>query len=90
MLLQRNLKGNQLLLDNLEQPLIALCEYCRRLLYSDYLLKELVRQADVEWGQRMDEQPLFEREGLPSLPGDPYTLESVRGTLSEIVSQLTP
>src|SRR4051794_25835696 len=84
MLLQRNLTGNALVLDNLEQPLVAVAGYCRKLLASDTLLRELVRQADVEWGQRMDERPYFEREGSEPHPNDPYTLDSVRAALSEL------
>lgn len=88
MLLHRQLKGSQLLLDRLDKPLDALAEHCRKLLASDYLLKELVREADVDWGQRMDERPHFDREGAPHDPGDPYTVESVRGALSDVVKQL--
>ena len=88
MLLQRNLKGSDLLLNNVDQPLAALAEYCRRVLESDYLLSELVRQADVEWGERMDERPHFGRVGMPADPDDPYTLESVRTALVGIVEQL--
>ena len=87
--LQRNLKGSELLLENLAQPLTGLVDYCRSVLASDFLLDELVRETDVEWGQRMDERPHFEREGIPLNPGDPYTAESVRLTLSEVVDQLT-
>jgi hypothetical protein len=90
MLLQRNLNGSALLLDNVERPLAALSGYCRHVLESDELLKELVRQADVEWGQRMDERPYFEREGAAAHPDDPYTIESVRRTLAEALKQLVP
>ena len=54
---------------------------------SDYLLRELVREADVEWGQRMDERPHFAREGSPEHPDDPYTTGSVRKALEEILEQ---
>ena len=57
-------------------------------LASDYLLKELVREADVEWGQRMDERPYFEKEGSTPHPNDPYTVESVRTALSDIMKRL--
>lgn len=88
LLLDRNLKGSALLLDNLDQPLAALAQYCEQLLASDFLLKELVREADVEWGRRMDERPYFEREGVAPHPGDPYTAQSVRATLGEVLKQL--
>ena len=87
-LLHRNLKGSMLLLDNLDQPLVALAGYCQRLLASDTLLKDLCREADVEWGRAMDERPYFEREGSPQHPNDPYTVESIRNALSEALKQL--
>jgi hypothetical protein len=88
LLLHRNLKGSERLLENLEQPLVALAGYCEQLLASDHLLKELVREADVEWGRRMEERPHFDREGTPPDPGDPYTADSVRSVLGEILQQL--
>jgi len=51
-------------------------------------LKEIVSEADVEWGRAMDERPHFERDGAPPHPNDPYTLEDVRTTLSEALKQL--
>jgi len=52
------------------------------------LLKELVRQADVEWGATMGERPYFEKEGCSRHSNDPYTVESVRIALSDLVQQL--
>jgi hypothetical protein len=86
--LHRHLKGSELLLDNLERPLVALADYCRSLLAVDYLLKEIVSEADVEWGRAMDERPHFEREGVPAHPDDPYTVETVRQTLSDTLKRL--
>ena len=86
--LHRQIKGSELLLNNFDQPLAVLKSYCQRVLDSDYLLRELVRGADVEWGRVMGERPYFEREGGSPDPEDPYTVESVRKTLSELVNQL--
>ena len=88
LLLHRNLKGSELLLQNLDQPLLAVADYCQQLLASDYLLEELVREADVEWGRRMDERPHFEKGGSPPHPADPYTADSVRTVLGEVLKQL--
>lgn len=88
LLLHRNLKGSEALLENLEQPLAALARYCQQLLASDYRLKELVREADVEWGRRMGERPHFDREGTSTDPGDPYTADSVHSVLGEILQRL--
>lgn len=86
--LLRHLKGSELLLDNLDRPLVALAEFCRSLLATDSRLKEVVREADTEWGRAMNERPYFEREGVPANPLDPYTVEGVRQTLSEALKQL--
>jgi hypothetical protein len=86
--LLRNVKGSELLLDNFEHPLVVLANSCRRILASDYLLDELVRDADIEWGRVMDERPHFERAGSPRDPDDPYTVESVRAALSGLLEQL--
>jgi hypothetical protein len=87
--LHRHLKGSQCLLDNIHEPLIALAQHCERLLGSDELLEETVRQADVEWGKAMDERPHFERPGGPIHPDDPYTVRSVRNALTAIVARLS-
>ena len=86
--LHRYVKGSELLLNNFEQPLVVLASYCQRVLDSDYLLKELVRDADVEWGRVMGERPHFEKVGAPCDSDDPYTVESVRNALCGILEQL--
>lgn len=87
-LLHRQLKGSELLLDNLDRPLLALANYCRQLLASDHLLTELVREADVEWGRRMDERPHFNKQGSLPHPDDPYTIDSVRTALGEVLKRI--
>jgi hypothetical protein len=87
--LHRHLKGSHLLLDRLDRPLAALAQFCRSVLVADTRLQELVREADVEWGRAMDERPHFEREGAPPDPEDPYTVESVRKALDEVVRLLS-
>lgn len=87
--LHRGVKGSELLLHNFEEPLVVLACYCQQVLDSEYLLKEVVRNADVEWGRLMDERPYFEREGSPRHPADPYTIESVRTALSGLIEQLS-
>src|SRR3954462_12260370 len=86
--LHRQVKGSELLLHNFEQPLVVLASYCQHVLKSDYLLEELVSDADVEWGRVMGERPYFEKEGSPHHPDDPYTVESVRNALSGLIKQL--
>ena len=86
--LHRDVKGSELLLNNFDRPLVVLASYCQQVLDSDYLLEELVRDADVEWGRVMGERPYFEKEGSPHHPDDPYTVESVRNALSGLLKQL--
>jgi hypothetical protein len=86
--LHRVVTGSELLLNNLDQPLVVLAGCCQRLLDSEYLLEELVRDADAEWGRVMGERPYFEKEGVSHDPDDPYTVESVRDALSGLLKQL--
>jgi hypothetical protein len=87
LVLRRRLKGSELVLNNYERPLAALAAYCQQMLGSEFQLKELVRECDVEWGRTMGERPYFEKDGAPH-PDDPYTVESVRRTLSDLAMQL--
>jgi hypothetical protein len=36
----------------------------------------------------MDERPHFDREGAPEHPDDPYTAESVRRALGDVLKQI--
>src|SRR5262249_31241116 len=58
--LLRSIKGSDFLLHNFDRPLLGLASYIQRVLHSEYFLKELVRQADIEWGQTLGERPYFE------------------------------
>ena len=53
---------SELLLNNFDGPLVVLASYCQQVLDSDYLLKEVVREADIEWGRVMLERPHLEKE----------------------------
>ncbi|MFL5240880.1 MAG: hypothetical protein ACJ8FY_02115 [Gemmataceae bacterium] len=86
--LLRGVKESELLLNNLDQPLMVLGSYCQQILGSEYLLEELVRHADIEWGRIFGERPYFEKAGSPPHADDPYTVESVRKTLSALLKQL--
>jgi len=86
--LHRHLKGSAPLLENPDQPLAVLASFCNRLLQSDQLLAELVREADVEWGKAMGERPHFDKPGSPPHSDDPYTLASVRSVLTEAMKRL--
>jgi hypothetical protein len=87
--LLRFVTGSEVLLKGFEQPLVALGDFIRLLLGSEYALKELVREADVEWGRVFGERPFFEKEGCPPHPDDPYTLASVRAALTQLAASLS-
>ncbi len=87
-LFRRVVQSDLLLLDDNDQPLAVLAKYVQQVLGSDYLLQDLVREADVEWGRVFDERPHFERPGCPPDPDDPYTTESVRSALSRLLDKL--
>jgi hypothetical protein len=86
--LLRQVSESELLLNALDQPLAVLAGHIRQILDSEYGLKELVREADVEWGRVFGERPRFEKDGCPPAPDDPYTLESVRAALIRLVGGL--
>jgi hypothetical protein len=88
--LHRRVKESDLLLGNFDHPLAVLADYCQRVLDSDYLLKDLVRATDVEWGRMMGERPFFDKEDASSHPDDPYTIDSTRHSLLAILQQLSP
>jgi hypothetical protein len=86
--LNRRIKTSELLLNNFEQPRDVILGYCSQILASEHLLRDLVRETDVEWGRAMDERPFFDREGAPRHPDDPYTFESVRQLLTHVLATL--
>jgi hypothetical protein len=86
--LHRHLKDSEPLLNNVDQPLVAVANYLKKVLASGHLLQEIVREGDAEWGRMMGERPHFDREGFPTRPDDPCTVESVRGTLERVVKAL--
>jgi hypothetical protein len=87
--LVRQVNAGDLLLNQFDRPLVALASHVRRVLECEYLLKELVREADVEWGRVLRERPFFEKEGCLPHPDDPYTAESVRTCLSQLLAKVT-
>ena len=86
--LLRDVASSPLLLRDHDQPLVALAEHVRQILASEPLLADLVRATDMQWGQVMGERPLFEREGAPPNPADPYTVASVRNALNCLLESL--
>jgi hypothetical protein len=87
--LARQVNQSEVLLSKPGEPLAALATYVGHVLDSEFLLKELVREADVEWGRVFGERPHFEKPGRPPDPDDPYTHASVRAALTELLGTLS-
>jgi len=87
--LLRQVKQSDLLLNNPDAPLVVLASFIQRILASEYLLQELVREADFEWGRTYGERPYFEKEGCPPHQDDPYTITSVQVALSQLLESLS-
>src|SRR5215510_7693557 len=85
----RHVMTSEVLLRNVDQPMVVLVSHVNQVLQSDMLLKDLVREADAEWGQAYGERPYFERAGPPPHPDDPYTLASVRHALTQLLERAT-
>jgi hypothetical protein len=85
----RHVRESELLDDHFEEPLVALAGYVQRVLDSEYRLQELVREADVEWGQVFGERPYFQKEGCPPHQDDPYTIDQARAALCQLIEKLT-
>ena len=80
--------GESLLNGDYDQPLAALTEDIRRILASEHLLEEFVREADAEWGRVQNERPYFQLPDRPPHRDDPYTIDSVRLALFELGERL--
>ena len=88
-ILVRDVGQSARLVDHHDEPLMVLADYLREVLGSEYLLRDLVREADMEWGRVLGERPHFERARAPPDPDDPYTIESVRSKLSGLAETMT-
>jgi hypothetical protein len=80
--------GESLLNSDYDRPLAALAEYIPRVLTSEHLLAEFVREADAEWGRVYGERPYFQEPSRPPHPADPFTIDSVRLTLFQLRERL--
>jgi hypothetical protein len=88
LVLRRHLAGSAALLQDVEHPLAVLESFFRRILESEPLLNEIVRESDFEWGRQMDERPHFNAPNSPPHADDPYTADSVRAALSKAIGEL--
>jgi len=86
--LLRQVRESEMLLADLDRPFVVLDAWVRRVLDSEYRLKDLVREVDMEWGRSFGERPLFEVEGRSPSPDDPYTIDSVRKALVQLLELL--
>ena len=87
--LQRRVLASEALLErSYERPLEALAGVAERLLASPPGLRGFVRAVDAEWGRIYSQRPYFQVGEAPPRPGDPYTFDSVRAALAELLEAL--
>ena len=82
-------KSDSLLSQNLDSPLKGLDEIIEKILNNQGLFYEIVRQADLKWGQMYEERPYFQKPGQPAHPDDEYSHQSVREKLSQLRQKLS-
>ncbi len=73
---------------HMRNPPEAAKDLIEAVLRSPETLYELVRQADVAWGQIYDSRPYFQQPGQAPHPDDEYTHESVQHTLEDCLRRL--
>ena len=73
---------------HMKNPPEAAKDLIGSILRSPETLYELVRQADVTWGQIYDSRPHFQQPGQAPHPDDEYTHESVQHTLEDCLRRL--
>ena len=86
--LLRRLASSEHLDGRYEEPTQFLADGLRHLLASEQRLRDVVTDADIEWGRITGERPFFEKEGTSPHPDDPYTMQSVRAKLSGLLAGL--
>ncbi len=87
--LKRWVKADPIVSQNLESPLTSLEKILEKILENQELFYEIVRQADVKWGEMYEERPYFQKPGQPAHPEDEYSHESVRNKLSSLKEKLS-
>jgi len=65
-------------------PAVTVAAWLDMVLAHDSILEDLVREVDMDWGQRNQERPFFERPGQEPHPDDPYTKAGVRQQLADL------
>lgn len=88
--LLRRLASSEHLDGRYDQPLQFLADGLQHVLASEERMRDLVTDADIEWGRITGERPFFEKEGKSPHPDDPYTLLSIQTTLKALLASLVP
>jgi len=86
--LKRWIKTDSLISQHIESPLTGLEKIIDKILKNQELFYEMVRQADLKWGQMYAERPYFQKPGQPPHPDDEYSHESVREKLTDLKEKL--
>ena len=86
--LLRRVAASEALLERYDEPLGALTRVIEGILESDDTLQRFVAKVDAEWGRIYLERPHFETHQQPPDSDDPYTLASVRSTLTTLLARV--
>lgn len=86
--LKRWVKSDPLVSQNLDSPLEGLRKIIEKIINNQALFYELVREADVKWGQMYQERPYFQKPGQSAHPNDEYSHELVKEKLSSLQEKL--
>jgi hypothetical protein len=86
--LLRRTKASEALLEDYDNPQAVLAQVTRDLLESEDSLRRFVIRVDAEWGRIYLERPHFESTDSAPDRDDPYTWESVRATLTQLLEDL--
>lgn len=87
-ILKRWIKSDPLISQHIESPLTGLEQIINKILKNQELFYEMVREADLKWGQMYAEPPYFQKPGQPPHPDDEYSHESVREKLTALKKKL--
>jgi hypothetical protein len=86
--LLRRIKASEVLLEDYDDPNAVLIEVTRDLVESEDSLRRFVTKVDAQWGRIYLERPHFESDDSEPDRDDPYTRDSVRSTLTQLLEDL--
>lgn len=71
-----------------DTPTLVLRNLLVQILSSESELETFVRRIDLRWGQLYQERPFFQAHGQTAHSKDPYTFESVRNSIENLLCEI--